>query len=361
MLDRAIDMLTELLGDAPGPAHFLNGAVRGSYFRPPVARSPVKSGLTGSPRKTPRAVAVEGVNGGADDAEGQDASPLSYRSGNTTVGNRQSEPAEFSDSDIDSQVDGGDIAFEQGPEPEQEEEEVQVANGFKHVDDNGDDHGDAADSPKEQQEEEQEAPSVLPAKGRRGKKNDKKDEDGPGRGRKRGGQLAAGSRTKDSNARPTKRAKTTTTPLDPEVDKAVQDYANRTGPLKGRSLYILKRETPTEGSAVQTRSGRRSVRPLAYWRNERCVYGNEEAAEGQRFPLTTIKEVIRSEELPSEKSHRGKRKGRSKGKNKGNDSDDEDDKYLDPWEKEGGVLHGYIRRWDSEAQTGIDEEEILGK
>src|SRR5207249_4675801 len=42
-------------GNGPGPADFLNG-VNGSrtpYLPPPIARSPTKSGMTGSPRRTP--------------------------------------------------------------------------------------------------------------------------------------------------------------------------------------------------------------------------------------------------------------------------------------------------------------------
>lgn len=173
-----------------------------------------------------------------------------------------------------------------------------------------------------------------------------------------------------ASKRPSKKPKTSNqgqeskAPLDPELDKVVENYANRTGPLKGRSLYILKREVPSEGGTTHTRSGRASVRPLAYWRNERCVYGNEQAAEGQRFPLSTIKEVIRMEEPEPQKKKTSKRstssrKSKSK-KSKEQESEDEDPEYLDPWEKEDGVLHGYVRKWDPEAQTGIDEEEVLG-
>lgn len=167
--------------------------------------------------------------------------------------------------------------------------------------------------------------------------------------------------------RPSKKTKTTNQennlPSNPELDKVVENYVNRTGPLKGRSLYILKREVPSDGTATHTRSGRVSVRPLAYWRNERCVYGDGEAADGQRFPLSTIKEVIRTEELQPEKKKTGKRqfsskKSKSK-KRKEDDSEDEGDEYLDPWEKE-GVLHGYVRKWDAETQTGTQEEEVLG-
>ena len=328
-------------------------------------------------------VSNEDVDDGIQEAE-EDGSPLSYRSGNApsmSPNKRRSEPADFSDSD-DTGANGedGDAVFVQA-QPVFEQAQQSEPNGFEdfHLsDDDDDDNAPVVEEEVEEvQEDTEDEPSASPAKAPPARSRAKGNSAGPKKGGADKGQDSSGGvrrrhggragkqqeeeeEVEDTDTRPTKKAKTTS-PLGPQLDQAVQDYANRAGPLKGRSLYILKRETPTDGSAVQTRSGRRSVRPLAYWRNERCVYGNEEAAEGQRFPLTTIKEVIRTEELAPERKKTGRKKGKSyKGKKGNNDSDDEDDKYLDPWEKEGGVLHGYIRRWDSEAQTGMDEEEILG-
>lgn len=147
-----------------------------------------------------------------------------------------------------------------------------------------------------------------------------------------------------------------------ELDKVVGNINNRNGPLKGRSLYILKKEAPSQ-EAVHTRSGRASVRPLAYWRNERCVYGDGEAEVGERFPLSTIKEIIRTEELEPDTRRPTKRKASKKTKaqkNKDDDSDDENMDNADPWEKETGILHGYIRKWDPDLHSAVDEEEILG-
>lgn len=188
--------------------------------------------------------------------------------------------------------------------------------------------------------------------------------------RKRAGRPPKSQRGEDETVerRPAKKAKTTEqTSQDPkatgnaELDKVVENYVNRTGPLKGRSLYILKREAPDQ-TATHTRSGRASVRPLAYWRNERCVYGDGEAEVGQRFPLTTIKEIIRTEELEPERRTGSKRKSSKKSKSKKNpDDESEDDSQdnTDPWEREGS-LHGYVRKWDPETQTTVDDDEVLG-
>jgi centromere protein C len=148
--------------------------------------------------------------------------------------------------------------------------------------------------------------------------------------------------------------------LDPELNKVVENYTQRSGPLKGRSLYILKRENPTDESSTHTRSGRASIRPLAYWRNERCVYGDGEAEDGQRFPLSTIKEIVRAEELEPERTKKGKRAGRKSKSKKQAESSDEEDEHLDVWEKESGVLHGFIPRWDPKSQTSTKEEDVIG-
>lgn len=200
------------------------------------------------------------------------------------------------------------------------------------------------------------APVAQPAKAKSGKRgrpaktsNPRDDETGDARPQK-----------KQKSSKP--QTQVNREQLDPELDKVVETYAQRTGPLKGRSLYILKRENPTDTSSTHTRSGRASIRPLAYWRNERCVYGDGESAEGHRYPLSTIKEIVRTEELEPEQKKKGKRAGRkSKSKKHAGESSDEEDEDADVWEKEGGVLHGYIPKWDPKSQTSSKEEDILGK
>lgn len=170
----------------------------------------------------------------------------------------------------------------------------------------------------------------------------------------------------DSDTRPTKKLKPsrrhspTHEPLPSDLDRVVENYAQRSGPLKGRSLYILKKEDPSDTSSTHTRSGRVSIRPLAYWRNERCVYGDGEAAEGQRYPLSTIKEVVRTEELEPERKKKSKRSSRKpKSKKHKDESSDEEDEEIDIWEKE-GVLRDYVPKWDPKAQAA-SEEVLLGR
>ncbi|KAL2863591.1 Cupin domain protein [Aspergillus lucknowensis] len=387
-------------GNGPGPADFLSG-VNGSrtpYLPPPVARSPTKSGMTGSPRRTPglrssqsperdlpSSSPSDGRSAKADSR--RDVSPLTNRSINATPslshpnaarakGYKKVEkapPVSLSDSDANADENGD--ALDQGGQD-------YFADSFNA----GDDHllgNSFEDGEGSAEERSSQATAAEKRKGPgRGRKptgvakgagdtasQDKPDAHETTQKRKRAGRPTKTQRkaTDDTEEqRPAKKAKTAepkgriTGPSgNPVLDKVVENYVNRTGPLKGRSLYILKREAPTDPSTTHTRSGRVSVRPLAYWKNERCVYGDEEAAEGQRFPLSTIKEIIRTEELePERKQKRRSKKSKSR-KNNDDESDSEEDQYRDPYEEKGGVLHGYIRKWDPETQTATNEEEVL--
>ncbi|PYH92028.1 hypothetical protein BO71DRAFT_400901 [Aspergillus ellipticus CBS 707.79] len=401
-------------GNGPGPADFFKGR-RGSYFPPPVARSPMKTGLTGSPRRTPglrssQSPQRESPSSSPSDGKGlgstrgesrRDISPLTSRSINATPSFNHINSARnnkgndktlaeamnvgFSDSDASSQMNADENGHSLG----------QIHDDFVDSFNAGDDTlmGDPTDELVESGVKTDSAAAI--ASEPRNKKGQtrsipktKRGAKGPRTGvisttqhigmeeqstpkRKFPGRPPRAQRKPDyetEERRPTKKIRVSdpsdenaSSSGDAELDKVVKNYVNRTGPLKGRSLYILKREAPSDVAATHTRSGRVSVRPLAYWRNERCVYGDGEAAEGQRYPLSTIKEIIRTEELEPEKPKANKRRSTkiSKSrKSRGEDSDDEGE-YTDPWEKESGVLHGYIRKWDPETQAVGEDEEIV--
>ncbi|KAI9368077.1 hypothetical protein BJX61DRAFT_247793 [Aspergillus egyptiacus] len=389
-------------GNGPGPADYLNGS-RTPRFPPPVVRSPTKTGMTGSPRRTPGLRSSQSPQRdlpSSSPSDGRsvktdtrrDVSPLTSRSINATPsldhstvararGNMKPEkvaPTSLSDSDAIADENG------YGNEDSFDQDQTDFADSFNA----GDDPllGNDSEDVDENSAEAKRSQAVEPEKrkgssrgpwakgGTKGGKdttsNDKQGDQDMTQKRKRPGRPPKALKQAKENVeeqRPIKRARTSepkrriTEPSgDPELDKVVENHINRTGPLKGRSLYILKREVPTDPSTTHTRSGRVSVRPLAYWKNERCVYGDEEAAEGQRFPLSTIKEIIRTEELEPEKKNKKRRSKKSKSKTtKQDETDSEDDQYRDPYEEKGGVLHGYIRKWDHETQTALEEEEVL--
>ncbi|CRG83227.1 Centromere protein 3 [Talaromyces islandicus] len=378
---------------APGPADFLyrSDTRRSPYLPPPVARSPRKSGLSGSPRRTP---GLRSSSIAQDERRSSSPSTLPQRGGRAPLNDRRpntaSAPiAKQKSREVDT---NGDFSDNEN-HPVQDDEEIQDESAFEndiagdvdvHVDDDVDDDfgGDSDDSIEDvgaghadADVSEQDSPSVhasnsrannrRSASARRSRDTDEEDEapaepskPPTGNKLKRGRPGKAAKAQDDTNKRPAKKAKTTAPePLDPELEKVVENHVSRTGPLKGRSLYILKREAPSEEQSTHTRSGRVSVRPLAYWRNERCVYGDGEAGLGQRYPLSTIKEIIRTEELQPETGKKKKRK-RGKQSKKQDDESDVDPGEADEWEKD-GILYGYAKKWDSDRQTGSKEEEAI--
>ncbi|KFY23999.1 hypothetical protein V493_05499 [Pseudogymnoascus sp. VKM F-4281 (FW-2241)] len=133
------------------------------------------------------------------------------------------------------------------------------------------------------------------------------------------------------------------------------------GPPRPRQkgLFSLRRETPELGSFATTRSGRASIKPLAYWKNETIVYGEDDTADADAsFLLPTIKEVIRHDDVEGEKSKRGKKRGPKAHKRE----EDEDEDAPEPWESEPGRIYGDVRAWNPDDTTGgnseVVEEEI---
>ncbi len=165
-----------------------------------------------------------------------------------------------------------------------------------------------------------------------------------------------------------------------ELGEIVDKVKARPGPP--RSLHILRRETPGDDGATHTRSGRVSVKPLAYWRNERCVFGTSPGgaglADGARFPLNSIKEIVRTEqgeESLGQKKRSSKKKtkgGKGKGKARQPSVQEEDasdsdfdldetggDPSSEPWETETGTLRGNVSIWDNTEQAPTEQEEEI--
>ena len=162
-----------------------------------------------------------------------------------------------------------------------------------------------------------------------------------------------------------------------ELNDIVEKVKAKPGPT--RSLYILRRETPADDGISHTRSGRVSVKPLAYWRNERCVYGSSPGgatlADGARFPLNSIKEIVRTEEVAfslDKKKSKGKKRGKKVPANawQADEEDEEDssdsdldmdevptDPNAEPWELATGTLRGNVSIWDNAELAPTEQEE----
>lgn len=158
-----------------------------------------------------------------------------------------------------------------------------------------------------------------------------------------------------------------------EVDEIVEKIRAR--PSAPKSLFILRRETPADDTVTHTRSGRISIKPLAYWQNERCIFSDSPKSagieDGARFPMKSIKEIVRADPAP-ESSRTKSKKSKNKGKGKNRARADEDDhsdldlasdgEVVDPdadeWELKSGTLKGEVASWDIEHQTGAPEEPL---
>jgi len=137
-------------------------------------------------------------------------------------------------------------------------------------------------------------------------------------------------------------------------------------PRNNRGLFIFRRETPMMENAgfKQTRSGRNSIKPLAYWKNERIEYDEEEIIpdhHGTNIILPSIREVVRVDEVEQPSKLRAKKASKPKKRAAEPDSDEEDEE-AEPWESEPGRIFGGVRLWDEEDNLGMQaterEEEI---
>ena len=136
----------------------------------------------------------------------------------------------------------------------------------------------------------------------------------------------------------------------------LQAHANSQARPKQRSLFMLRSETPQD-IAKFTRSGRTSVKPVAYWRNEKIVYG-ESKTDGQRLSLPGIKEVIRTDEIERQRP----RATRKKSSRRNVDSRlSEDSEELDEWEKGPGNLFGEVLAWEPYGETEAQQVEQIGE
>lgn len=119
-------------------------------------------------------------------------------------------------------------------------------------------------------------------------------------------------------------------------------------PRHNRGLFIKRREDLA--NAPMTRAGRVSIKPLEYWKGESLVYEPDD-------DNLAVRGVVRVDETSPEKRKRsaGRPKGRSKRQASESESEVDD---AETWEIEPGRIHGGIRLWNPEDQTGIEAEEV---
>ncbi|KAK4214978.1 kinetochore CENP-C fungal-like protein [Rhypophila decipiens] len=135
---------------------------------------------------------------------------------------------------------------------------------------------------------------------------------------------------------------------------------------KSRGLMINSKRNENPSTMKQTRSGRTSYKPLAFWRNEHAEFEMEEAVDdfaapgaktNKKFLLPSIKEVVRVDEPEVEHASGRKKKGKKGAGRPG--YHDSDDVIADAWEKNPGAIEGEVQVWYPEHEKnppGPDEE-----
>ncbi|POS78448.1 cupin domain-containing protein [Diaporthe helianthi] len=128
---------------------------------------------------------------------------------------------------------------------------------------------------------------------------------------------------------------------------------------KSRGLMISRRETP---GGLTTRSGRTSIRPIQYWKNERIELDDDEVFDDgkQHIRLPRIKEIVRYDEPEVEQKKSRRKAGRPAAGKKGRrrDFDSEEDE-LEPWEENADSISGEVVVWQPDHELnppGPDEQ-----
>jgi hypothetical protein len=123
---------------------------------------------------------------------------------------------------------------------------------------------------------------------------------------------------------------------------------NKTGRGVPRTLQILRQESVSDGSNLVTRSGRRSVKPIAYWHGEQI----ERAYDG------TMLNIVRAEsvEVEPKPTKRGRRKVQPLPALA--EEEEHGGLQLEQWEADGQTINGLVREWDAEYGVAMEDEEI---
>jgi hypothetical protein len=157
-------------------------------------------------------------------------------------------------------------------------------------------------------------------------------------------------------------------PLAPKDANASLPRQNGTGnlwkqtsrkPPAAAKLAITQRE-PTVEPLITTRSGRRTVAPIAHWRaEEKIQYG----WDGEIVDVRRVEDDL-SMQIPTRAKSRGKSRAKSQSKELGNDARGARGKAeveWEEWEKKSEVLVGNVSGWDNENGQILDDEYETGK
>ncbi|KAL7821045.1 Mif2/CENP-C like domain-containing protein [Trichoderma gracile] len=119
------------------------------------------------------------------------------------------------------------------------------------------------------------------------------------------------------------------------------------GPPMPKSRGLVSMRKNIDDTITQTRSGRHSYKPVAYWRGEQVIREVEEQADmfaKDRFLMPSIKEVVR---VPVEEAPIRSTASRGKARPKPKKQVVEEEEYEE-WELNPGTVEGEIVIWETE-------------
>lgn len=146
---------------------------------------------------------------------------------------------------------------------------------------------------------------------------------------------------------------------EPDPDASLMQV-QRGPPLpRARGLVSIRPDSGVQ----QTRSGRRSYKPLEYWKGERVEYETADVREdmfraGSRMVLPSIKEVYRVEEEEEQIRKRRRGRGKAKSSKRRAEPEDEPEEELEEWEVDPGAVSGDVILWHPDHEVnppGADE------
>ena len=396
-----------MLGTIQGPTEYLGTPRNGTKLPPPRARSPIKTNIGSSPRRSlgPLSSPTRLPNGATPIQSishppklnlSQNSNRIvtpstdgSIRKGRKPPPKRIEKVAESSkgkkrafdlsqadETDDDERVESGingdiDItqpglelngdagADEDGEENRDVDENV---NGDAGADEDGEENKDVdenRDSDGNENFEEQVDPPAAAVE------EDQEAEEPPPK-RRKGGKRLLSQQENSKKMKPPPKPKPK-----PAANSAVKRTVPKVKPTqqgeaipRAKSLFATRSETPADDSgAIRLKSGRTSIKPLAYWKGERVLLG-EGRVEGKVHILPSIKEVVRIDEIElSKPKRRAKKVVRSKARKsrkaeEGEDEEEEEDEdEREAWEAETGIMHAQVMAWDP--VIGKYDEEAL--
>ncbi|KAI9669910.1 MAG: hypothetical protein M1831_006946 [Alyxoria varia] len=226
------------------------------------------------------------------------------------------------------------------------EEEVDAANGDAPEDDANQSQDEGLDGP-ENEPENQPAQHEAEA--------EQKPKKSRGRPPKKNKPQTSGEENKQKGSKPGRRAALSNKDNLAKAKPSAQDKNAMRKPGAVQGLQRERHQTPFEDdNAAHTRSGRTTLKPLQYWKGERCVFNLSDRAINEIIHMEDVTPVKRQHSRATSAKPR-RRKRRKVNVFEDEESSEDEENSVETWENESGVVSGPVKVWDPETGGGSQE------